>query len=129
VLVNVWATWCLPCREELPELLRLRREYASRGLRLILVSGDFPSERSQVERFLEELGIDFATYLKDGSDMEFINTLHASWSGALPATFLFDAGGTLRKFWEGRASYATLERGVVDAINDAPGRGDAKEPS
>src|SRR4029077_6980450 len=44
VMVNVWATWCLPCREEMPDILRMRRAYAGRGLRLILVSGDFSSD-------------------------------------------------------------------------------------
>ena len=39
VLVNVWATWCDPCREELPELLRAYREHRAQGLRLVMISG------------------------------------------------------------------------------------------
>ena len=40
-VVNVWATWCQPCREEFPDLLKLRRAYARQGLRLVLVNADF----------------------------------------------------------------------------------------
>src|SRR5262245_33255733 len=57
-LVNMWATWCVPCREEFPDLLRLRSAYRERGLRVLLVSGDFDSERPQVEAFLREQGVD-----------------------------------------------------------------------
>jgi hypothetical protein len=44
--------------------------------------------------------------------MQFIDTIEPRWSGALPATFVYDAGGTLRYFQEGRASYRTLKRQV-----------------
>lgn len=117
VLVNVWATWCMPCREEFPHLLRLRREYGPRGLRVILVSGDFDSEMPAVVRFLEEQGVDFPTYIKSGKDMEFIDALEPRWSGALPATFIYDARGSLRHFWEHKASYATFEQRVLEVLN------------
>lgn len=116
VLVNVWATWCIPCREEMPDLLRLRRAYADRGLRLVLVSGDFASDREQATAFLGEQGVDFPTYLKKGTDMEFIDAFDPRWSGALPATFIYDDTGRLRHTIYGKGSYAQFEEKVRDVL-------------
>jgi thiol-disulfide isomerase/thioredoxin len=112
-VVNVWATWCLPCREEFPDLMRLNDRFGPRGLRLILVAADFADDRERaVGEFLAGHDVDFTSYLKTGDDMQFIDTIEPRWSGALPATFVYDAGGTLRYFQEGRASYRTLKRQV-----------------
>jgi thiol-disulfide isomerase/thioredoxin len=122
VLVNVWATWCVPCMEEFPHLVRLRRAYAERGLRVILVSGDFAGELPRVRMFLATQGVDFVSYIKSGDDMEFINALSPRWSGALPATFIYDGGGSLRQMWESQASYERFERGVLEVLNSRAAR-------
>jgi thiol-disulfide isomerase/thioredoxin len=116
-LVNVWATWCAPCREEFPDLLRVHRAYRDRGMRLILVSADVEDQSEQARRFLDQMGIDFPTYLKGQKDMEFIDGLDPRWSGALPATFVYDADGRLRSFHEGRTTEAAFESLVVAAMN------------
>jgi thiol-disulfide isomerase/thioredoxin len=116
VLVNVWATWCIPCREEMPDVLRLRRAYADRGLRLVLVSADFASDRDQASAFLGEQGVDFPTYLKTGSDMEFIDAFDPQWSGALPATFIYDRAGHLRHSIYGKGSYEQFEDKLRDVL-------------
>ena len=72
VVLNMWATWCIPCREEFPDLLRLRERYADRGVKLILVSGDFDTTLPEVKSFLAERGVS-ETFLKTGNDTEFIN--------------------------------------------------------
>lgn len=118
VLLNVWATWCQPCREELPDILRLQREYQDEGLRVILVSGDFDTEIPQVIEFLAEQGVDFPSYIKAGSDMEFINAMNPEWSGALPATFIYDADGTMRHFWDGKASYVEFEQSILEVLRE-----------
>ncbi len=109
VLVNVWATWCAPCLEELPDLLRLEAALRGAGFRLLLVSGDFPSEREAAGRFLARLGFGGRSFIKDGPDMEFIEGLEPRWSGALPASFLYDGSGRVLEFWEGKLAYEALE--------------------
>jgi thiol-disulfide isomerase/thioredoxin len=116
VLVNVWATWCRPCREEMPDLVRLERELSPRGFRLLLVCADFPDERAAAEVFLRKQGVDFTTFFKTGEDMAFIDGLDEKWSGALPASFLYDGKGRLLDSWIGKRDYATLEKKVLDAL-------------
>lgn len=121
VLVNVWATWCAPCLEELPDLLRLREDYADRGLRLLLVSADFASASRQVRERLAGLGVTFETFLRSGDDMAFIEAFSEEWSGALPASFVYDRTGRLRHVELGQASYAEFEELVTDVLRgDSP---------
>ena len=108
-LVNVWATWCAPCREEFPDLVRFERDWRGRGVRVILVSADFEDQLPEVRAFLARHGVTAASWIKSGDDMQFINGLDPKWSGALPATFVYDRRGTLRRFWEGMADYSRFE--------------------
>jgi thiol-disulfide isomerase/thioredoxin len=121
VLVNVWATWCIPCREEFPDLVRIQREYRDRRFRMVLVSADFDDTVPQARAFLARHGVDFPSYQKTGDDMVFINTLDSLWSGALPATFLYDGAGRKVRSWEGRQSYETLSREVRDLLEKGRG--------
>jgi thiol-disulfide isomerase/thioredoxin len=114
VLVNVWATWCDPCREELPGLLRFYRERRAQGLRLVLVSADDEQNRDKVARFLAGQGVDFPSWLKRGDDQVFINGLDRRWTGALPASFLYDGEGHLQKFWPGEVTPETLARALAE---------------
>jgi len=122
VVLNVWATWCVPCREEFPDVMRVVSAYRGRGLRPVLVSADFDDQVPAARRFLREHGVDFPSYLKSGDDMEFINALSPRWSGALPATFVYDAGGRLEYFHEGRVPPLELERAVRRALASTAGR-------
>jgi len=117
VIVNLWATWCQPCVEELPELLRFYREHRTGGVRLLLVSADFSSQRAAVLARLRALGISGTSYLKQGDDMAFIEGLAPQWSGSLPATLLFDSKGKLRELVEGSVGYERLAQ-LVDRVRD-----------
>src|SRR5262245_29897636 len=75
VLVNIWASWCIPCREEFDDVLKVRRDLAGEGLKVILVSADFDDARDDAVRFLSERGVDFPSYVKTGRDEDFIATL------------------------------------------------------
>lgn len=120
VVVNVWATWCVPCREEMPDLLRLRRDYAGRGVQVWLVSADFAADAGAAAAFLAEQGVDFPTYLKRDGDMPFIDAFDPDWSGALPATFIYDGSGRRRQALFGKSTYAQLEAKVLEVLKGAP---------
>ena len=111
VLINVWATWCDPCREEMPDVIRFYRDHRANGLRLILVSADDEQDREQVARVLTTAGMpaDTPSFIKRGDDMKFINGLDRQWSGALPASFLFDGHGRKHRRWAGPVTYRALE--------------------
>ena len=86
LLVNFWAPWCAPCRREIPSLIKLRREYAARGLEVLGIA--FDGER-QVRRFADEYAIDYPLYLvRDRAAM--YNAALGNHSGSLPFTALID---------------------------------------
>lgn len=92
LLVNFWATWCEPCREEFPELVRINEDYKARGLDFIVVSLDDVEELNKgVPQFLREMHATMHAYLLNTPDQEAaMNAIDPQWSSGLPATFLFD---------------------------------------
>jgi thiol-disulfide isomerase/thioredoxin len=120
VVVNLWATWCTPCVEEFPDLMRFYRANRDRGVSLLLVSGDFASDTAPAIEFLASQGVNFRTFLKSGKDEEFINTFDPAWSGALPATFLYDAKGERRHSFLGPVTYESLEHEVAPLLAATP---------
>jgi thiol-disulfide isomerase/thioredoxin len=96
VVVNYWATWCEPCREEFPDLIEFQRRYHDRGVAFLSISLDSPKERdNQVKKFLTEQQPVFPVFIKNGTDDPdtFINAIDSEWTGALPATFVYDRRG------------------------------------
>ena len=115
-LVNVWATWCPPCREEFPGLVNVGRTRRVDGLRLIFVSADMEDQVADVRKFLAAHGVSDTAYIMTGDAMTFINTLNPKWTGALPATFVYNGRGELASFWEGAADENRFNQSVDQAI-------------
>jgi thiol-disulfide isomerase/thioredoxin len=118
VLVNVWASWCQPCVEEMPDILRAYRQHKGSGLRLLLVSADPKDGLPKAQKFLAGLGVDFPSYLKTGDDMQFIDGLDPKWDGTLPASMLFDGQGNKLQLWSGKVSYEALTRKLGDVLGE-----------
>jgi thiol-disulfide isomerase/thioredoxin len=135
LLINVWATWCDPCREELPDVLRFYRDHRGDGLRLVLLSADDDDARAAITAALAEAKskagivgpLDARLYLKAEDDMKLIDGLDPRWSGALPATFLLDRDGRRVQSWLAPISYAELERTVGPRLTK--GRAEANTKS
>ena len=95
LLVNFWATWCDPCREEFPDLVQINKDYKARGLEFITVSLDDAGEiKTVVPQFLRQMRSTMPAFLLNVTDPEAtIKWVDAEWNGGLPATFLYDAQG------------------------------------
>lgn len=116
VLINVWATWCAPCVEEFPEIVKLQRAYPEK-LKVIFISGDFPDSRARALAFLKKQDVDWTTYFKTGDDQEFIESVSPNWTGALPFSKVIGIDGEVVASWEQSATYEKFERHVKTAIN------------
>lgn len=86
VCLNFWATWCIPCRQEMPSMEKLHRELKEQGLEVIAVN--FREDQSEVRKFVEELGLTFTILLdKDGKVFE----QYGAW--ALPLSHFINRKG------------------------------------
>ena len=123
LLVNFWATWCVPCREEFPDLVKIRGAYAAEKLDFVLVSLDDPSDIDKaVPEFLaEQRAHDLTSYLLKAADESVaINLVDPDWSGELPATFLYDRAGNVVFKHKGRIKPAELRTALDAALKDKP---------
>ena len=121
LLVNFWATWCGPCREEFPDLVKIRGRYAADRLDFVLVSLDDPAEIDKaVPEFLAEArATAFPSYLLNADDSDAaINLVDPTWRGELPATFLYDRSGALVFKHRGRVKPAELTAALDAALKE-----------
>lgn len=110
VLLNIWATWCIPCRREIPELQALHQDYSGRGLRVLGVSVDAGDAESDVAEFAESFGMTY-TILRDPDER--VSTLFAT--PGVPASFLVDREGVVR--WRHLGPFKATDSTFVSVLN------------
>lgn len=112
VLLNLWATWCAPCRQETPYLQAMYEEYRERGFEIVGVSMDNPGAINAIESFVAEYDVTY-TILHDPRQ----KAMTSFRAIGLPATFLINRDGTLRWFLYGPITEENAE--FITAIEDA----------
>ena len=113
LLVDFWATWCAPCRQEMPRLSNLESRLRDKRFRLVTISADDPEQEAAAVEFLKKSGVSGAAYLRRAKDDDkFINSVDAKWSGALPALFLYDRQGKLVKSFVGETELPVIETAI-----------------
>lgn len=111
LLVNNWATWCPPCRAEMPEMNAYYEAHKDEGFVLIgISSGD---TKTQIDDFIQEYGLSFPMWQDPTSA-----SLRAFRMDYLPSSFVIDPSGTVRLAWTGAVSLATLETYVTPLLSD-----------
>lgn len=114
-LVNLWATWCEPCKVELPAYKKFRDSKAAEGLSVIFISAD--SDRKAAAQFLKTVGLSGSSNFILGENADvFGRALAPTWSATLPTTFILDAQGGLKTFWIGETSLDELKNRVTKAL-------------
>ena len=116
LLVDFWATWCAPCRQEMPKLVALQARY-ERDMAFVTISCDEPEAAVQAANFVAAKNAPMPRYIRQANnDDEFINSIDPKWSGALPALFLFDRSGRQVKSFIGETDMAQLEASLKKAL-------------
>ena len=96
VLLNFWATWCGPCKVEMPSMEALHRDFGSRGLHIVAVSQDDDASDEQLQSFARELGVTFEILYDSTHAME-----KSYQVTGYPATFVIGRDGKIRRKWLG----------------------------
>ena len=120
LLVNYWATWCDPCRDEFPELVKIDQDYRAKGLGFIAISlDDLADIKTAVPKFLRRMNAKMPVYLLNVADPEpVINGVDREWGGALPATFLYNNKGEVVYKHFGRVKIDEL-RSAIEKLVDS----------
>ena len=119
LLVNFWATWCDPCREEFPDLVKLNDEYKGKIDFITISRDDLEEINRDVPKFLAQMKAEMPAYLLKAEDDDLaINAVSKNFSGALPCTILYKPGGGEAYFRQGKVNLVTV-RAELDKLLSA----------
>lgn len=116
-IVNFWATWCAPCVKEIPDFEKIYETYKDQKVKLLFVSLDFPNQlESRVIPFIERMGMKAQVVLLDDVRANrWIPLVDESWSGAIPATLIYNR--EFREFYAREFNFDELEEIIKPLLN------------
>jgi thiol-disulfide isomerase/thioredoxin len=115
VVLNFWATWCAPCRREIPAFMRVRRKFADKGVEFVGIAID---TARNVSAYVREMGLDYPTLVSDDAGMILANRAGDTSEG-LPYTVILDRDGRIRTAHLGPYTEVVLEQRLRVLLDDA----------
>jgi thiol-disulfide isomerase/thioredoxin len=113
VLVNFWATYCVPCRKEMPQLVALEAKLRARGFLFVTISADEPEQQGAAGMFLDKIKAPAPTCIRKAKDDDkFIALVDPKWDGALPALFLYDRQGRKVRSFFGETNLSVVTAAI-----------------
>jgi thiol-disulfide isomerase/thioredoxin len=124
LLVNFWATWCEPCRDEYPMLNELAKQYAPKGLQVVGVSMDDDGDLILMRRFLARYKPIFPNYRKTaGAEAAFRQAVLPGWTGSMPISIFYAKDGRQVTHFIGEKSREQYEEAIRALLADGGGTG------
>ena len=119
LLVNFWATWCEPCVEEFPDLVKIYNENKNSNFEFLSVSVNLPSEiENKVKPFLKKQSADFpVVVIEEKKSEEIINLINPEWDGTVPATIIYDKNGKRKEFIAEAKDYEFLNK-IIESVRN-----------
>ncbi|HSP87800.1 MAG TPA: TlpA disulfide reductase family protein [Ignavibacteriaceae bacterium] len=120
LFVNFWATWCVPCVEEFPDLVKIYNENKNSQFEFLSVSVDLPSEiETKVKPFLLKQEADFpVVVVEEKRSDEVINFINPEWSGAVPLTVIYNKDGTMQSYIPEAKDYEFFKKSIDEIKNN-----------
>jgi thiol-disulfide isomerase/thioredoxin len=121
-LVNVWATWCVPCVAEMDDLVRLDAAFSDKHVLLIGISmddavpGDRESSKARVDSFLRKKGVTFRNFYYTGPIPKLQE--HFEFEGEIPLTVLYDRQGNERRRYQGAIQPEVVKRDIQKLLSE-----------
>jgi len=116
-VVNVWATWCAPCIEELPEFVTINRMYRGRKFDMVTISADDLKDQDKALRVLTKTNVSCQNVLfNSGNQDELFETLDPEWEGGFPYTVVFAPGGKVVFRKQGQIDPTELRQAIADRV-------------
>ena len=118
VVLNLWATWCVPCLREIPDLVALEKEFAPRGVTLVGLGMDDPGALAgQVEPFRRKNFPAFRTWVRSEPDMDaLVSVVDPAWNEILPTTYLIGRDGKVAKKIQGKRTLEQFRELILEVL-------------
>ena len=119
LLVNFWATWCIPCRQEFPDLVEIHNKYKGKIDFITITLDDLAEINRDVPKFLKEMKATMPTFLLYTNDENtVISSISKDWAGGLPFTILYDKNGKLVHTRQGKIKPDLVKEKIVGLLAD-----------
>ncbi|MBT5031049.1 MAG: TlpA family protein disulfide reductase [Proteobacteria bacterium] len=113
LLINFWATWCIPCRKEMPALMEIHEKFADQGFEVIGIAAD---EGEKIAKFLEETPVAYPILYGEMTSIFDLSENYGNVIGVLPHTAFVDREGVIRHVKVGEISHEEAEEMVLDIL-------------